>query len=47
MVRMQIRCRDSSKIPKKRLFCVDKKLYKITVTMEKAVDQAGGQQWKK
>jgi hypothetical protein len=42
MVRMQIRCRDSSKIPKERLFCVDKKLYKITVTVEKAVDQAGG-----
>jgi hypothetical protein len=40
-VRMKIRCRDSSKIPNERLFCINKKHYKITVIVEKVVDQAG------
>jgi hypothetical protein len=31
----------TSKIPRERLFCIDKKLYQITVTMEKVVNQFG------
>jgi hypothetical protein len=34
IVRLKIKCRDSSKIPNERLFCMDKKLYKITVVVE-------------
>jgi hypothetical protein len=31
---MKLKCRDASKIPKERLFCMDKKLYKITIVVE-------------
>jgi hypothetical protein len=31
---MKLLCRDASKIPKESLFCIDKKLYKIAITME-------------
>jgi hypothetical protein len=34
-VRMRIKCRDASKIPRERLFCIDKKLYKIVIIVEK------------
>jgi hypothetical protein len=34
LVRMRLLCRDASKIPKERLFCIDKKLYKIAITVE-------------
>jgi hypothetical protein len=33
-VRMKIKCRDVTKIPRERLFCMDKKLYKVTITVE-------------
>jgi hypothetical protein len=32
--RMKIKCRDASKIPCESLFCIDKKLYKIAITLE-------------
>jgi hypothetical protein len=38
IVRMKIKCRDVTKIPRERLFCVDKKLYKITTVVEMIVD---------
>jgi hypothetical protein len=31
---MRVKCRDASKIPKERLFCVDKKLFKISIMVE-------------
>jgi hypothetical protein len=31
---MKLKCRDANKIPKERLFCMDKKLYKITIVVE-------------
>jgi hypothetical protein len=31
---MKIKCRDASKIPSERLFCLDKKLYKIAIIVE-------------
>jgi hypothetical protein len=33
-VRMRIKCREASKIPRERLFCIDKKLYKIVISVE-------------
>jgi hypothetical protein len=33
-VRIKVACRDSLKIPKERLFELDKKLYLISITME-------------
>jgi hypothetical protein len=33
-VRIKIKCRDVSKIPKERLFCIHKRLYKITTVVE-------------
>jgi hypothetical protein len=33
-IRMKIKCRDASKIPKERLSCIDKKLYKIVIIVE-------------
>jgi hypothetical protein len=46
-VRMKIKCRDASKIPCERLFCINKKLYKIAITLEgakivKAQQNSGG-----
>jgi hypothetical protein len=34
IVWIKIKCRDVSKIPKERLFCIDKRLYKITTMVE-------------
>jgi hypothetical protein len=34
VVHMKLKCRDISKILRKRLFCIDKKLYKILLTVE-------------
>jgi hypothetical protein len=31
---VKIKCRDASKIPCERLFCIDRKLYKIAITLE-------------
>jgi hypothetical protein len=42
-VRMRIKCSDVLKIPKERLFCIDKKLYKITITVELPIGPGGGQ----
>lgn len=39
-VRMKLLCRDVSKIPKERLFCIDKKLYKISISVEVPRDQS-------
>jgi hypothetical protein len=39
VVRMKIKCRDVTKIPRERLFYVDKKLYKITTIVEMTVDR--------
>jgi hypothetical protein len=39
VVRMKIKYRDVTKIPRERLFCVDKKLYKITTIVEMVVDR--------
>ncbi|GJN00206.1 hypothetical protein PR202_ga17620 [Eleusine coracana subsp. coracana] len=39
VVRMKIKCRDQTKIPKDRLFCMKDKLYMITVVVEKSADQ--------
>jgi hypothetical protein len=33
-VRMRIKCRDVTKISRERLFCIDKKLYKIEITID-------------
>jgi hypothetical protein len=41
-VRMKIRCRDVTKIPKEILFCVSKKLYKIFIIVESQGDQDRG-----
>jgi hypothetical protein len=30
---MKIKCRDPTKIPKERLFCIDKRLYKIAISV--------------
>jgi hypothetical protein len=38
VVRMRIKCRDASKIPKERLFNVDKKLFKISILVEVSGD---------
>jgi hypothetical protein len=38
-VRMKL-CRNASKIPKERLFCIDKKLYRIAITVELGGNQA-------
>jgi hypothetical protein len=40
-MRMKIKCRDSSKILKERLFCIDKKLYKIAITVEVPKESGG------
>jgi hypothetical protein len=40
-IRMKIKCRDSSKILKERLFCIDKKLYKIAITVEVPKESGG------
>jgi hypothetical protein len=49
---MRIMSRDASKIPKEWLFCIDKKLYKIAITVEDSeqekglrVDQDDKEQW--
>jgi hypothetical protein len=34
VVRMNLKYRDASKIPNERLFCMDKKLYKIAISVE-------------
>jgi hypothetical protein len=34
VVRMKIRCRDPAKIPRDMLFYIEKKLYKIAITVE-------------
>jgi hypothetical protein len=41
-MRMKLKCRDASKIPKERLFCMDKKLYKITIVVERKEIYGGG-----
>jgi hypothetical protein len=43
IMRMKIKCRDASKIPKERLFCIDKRLYKIAITIMESRVQAKGQ----
>jgi hypothetical protein len=42
IVRMKIKCRDASKIHSERLFCLDKKLYKIAITVEGPIFTDGG-----
>jgi hypothetical protein len=42
-MRMRIKCRDASKISRERLFCIDKKLYKIVITVEKTGKWVGEQ----
>jgi hypothetical protein len=41
-MRMKLKCRDATKIPKERLFCIDKKLYKIAISIEKTGSVGGG-----
>jgi hypothetical protein len=33
-MRLKLKCRGANKIPSERLFCLDKKLYKISITLE-------------
>jgi hypothetical protein len=43
IVRMKIKCRDSTKIPNESLFSIDKKLYKIAITVERPKGAGGSQ----
>jgi hypothetical protein len=34
VVRLKIKCRDASKVPMERLFCIDKRMFKIMILVE-------------